>query len=48
MVEVLTSLGDRLTKSEARKLVANADVTGEGRVAYIGMYRIDMKNMIRY
>ena len=36
MVEVLTSLGDRLTKSEARKLVANADVTGDGRIDYQG------------
>jgi len=34
MVEVLTNLGDRLTKSEARKLVANADVTGDGRIDY--------------
>ena len=46
MVEVLTSLGDRLTKSEARKLVANADVTGDGRIDYKGMYRIIMKNKI--
>ena len=36
MVEVLTNLGDRLTKSEARKLVANADVTGDGRIDYKG------------
>ena len=42
MVEVLTNLGDRLTKSEARKLVANADVTGDGRIDYRGRYRIDM------
>jgi len=34
MVEVLTNLGDRLTKSEARKLVQNADVTGDGRIDY--------------
>ena len=37
MVEVLTNLGDRLTKSEARKLVQNADVTGDGRIDYKGL-----------
>ena len=37
MVEVLTNLGDRLTKSEARKLVQNADVTGDGRIDYKGI-----------
>ena len=36
MVEVLTNLGDRLTKSEARKLVQNADSTGEGLINYEG------------
>ena len=45
MVEVLTNLGDRLTKSEARKLVANADVTGDGRIDYRGRYRIDMTRL---
>ena len=38
LVEVLTNLGDRLTKSEARKLVQNADVTGEGRIDYTGRF----------
>jgi len=37
LVEVLTNLGDRLTKSEARKLVQNADVTGEGRIDYTAL-----------
>lgn len=36
MVEVLTNLGDRLTKSEARRLVQNADSTGEGLINYEG------------
>ena len=38
LVEVLTNLGDRLTKSEARKLVQNADVTGDGRIDYTGSF----------
>ena len=38
MVEMLTNLGDRLTKSEARKLVQNADATGDGHIDYTGKY----------
>ena len=42
MVEVLTSLGDRLTKSEARKLVQHAAETsgGDGRIDYNGQLKI--------
>ena len=42
MVEVLTSLGDRLTKSEARKLVQHAAETsgGDGRIDYNGQTKI--------
>ena len=36
MVEMLTNLGDKLTKSEARKLVQNADATGDGLIDYTG------------
>lgn len=46
MVEVLTNLGDRLTKSEARKLVANADVTGDGRIDYKGRNARNRDNVL--
>ena len=36
MVEVLTSFGEKFTKSEARKLVQNEDSTGEGLIDYEG------------
>ena len=36
MVEVLTSFGEKFTKSEARKLVQNEDNTGEGLIDYEG------------
>ena len=36
MVEVLTSFGEKFTKSEARKLVQNEDNTGEGLINYEG------------
>ena len=36
MVEMLTNLGDKLTKSEARRLVQNADATGDGLIDYTG------------
>ena len=50
MVEVLTNLGDRLTKSEARKLVQNADSTGEGLINYEGDFIliIDYRNDMLY
>ena len=44
---MLTNLGDRLTKSEARKLVANADVTGDGRIDYKGR-QVGMHTRNRY
>ena len=46
LVEVLTNLGDRLTKSEARKLVQNADITGEGRIDYIGSFCKERPNVL--
>ena len=36
MVEVLTSFGEKFSKSEARKLVQNEDNTGEGLIDYEG------------
>ena len=36
MVEVLTSFGEKISKSEARKLVQNEDNTGEGLIDYEG------------
>ena len=36
LVEVLTSFGDKLSKSEARKLVQRADRRGDGLIDYHG------------
>ena len=44
MVEVLTSFGEKFTKSEARKLVQNEDNTGEGLINYEG----DFISIINY
>ena len=50
MVEVLTSFGEKFTKSEARKLVQNEDNTGEGLINYEGDFIliIDYRNDMLY
>lgn len=39
MVEVLTSFGEKISKSEVRKLVQNEDNTGEGLIDYEGDFK---------
>ena len=42
LVEVLTSLGERLTKSEARRLVQRAEKSDQGLIDYQGKKGIEI------
>ena len=48
LVEVLTSLGERLTKSEARKLVQKTDKSDGGMVDYQGKGKEETEKALNF